>query len=141
VLVWVREKVQEVPRGLDPVREFIRSFNEGDLDAFTAVCDPEVELHSMRGLRKGPEAARLWATRAPGGVQQRIDLEQLYENRDRALALITRSWHWAEDGSGAGEDHLAWLFELRGGRVRSWRPFEDRAEAIAAAGFAAGSGA
>ena len=37
----------------DPVREFIRAFNERDLDAFVAVLDPEVELHSMRGLRKG----------------------------------------------------------------------------------------
>ena len=39
---------------------------------------PEVELHAMRGLRKGPEAARIWATRKPGGVQQEIELEQLY---------------------------------------------------------------
>ena len=30
---------------------------------------------------------------------------------------------------------MAWLFELRGDRVRSWRPFEDRAEAMRAAGF------
>ena len=51
-----------------------------DLDAFVAVLDPEVELHSMRGLRKGVEAARLWATRKPGGVQQTIELEELYED-------------------------------------------------------------
>ena len=37
----------------DPVREFIRAFNERDLDAFVAVLDPEVELHSMKGVRKG----------------------------------------------------------------------------------------
>ena len=43
------------------------------------MLDPEVELHSVRGLRKGIEAARLWATREPGGVQQTIELEQLYE--------------------------------------------------------------
>ena len=67
-------------KSVDPVREFIRAFNERDLDAFVAVLDPEVELHSMRGLRKGREAARLWATRPPGGVQQTIELEQLYED-------------------------------------------------------------
>ncbi len=135
MLVRVGEKVQEVPRGLDPAREFIRAFNEGDLDAFVAVLDPEVEIHSMRGLRKGREAARLWATRAPGGVQQRIVLDQLYENHERVVALITRAWHWAEDNSPAGEDQLAWLFQLRGARVRSWRPFEDRAAALVAGGF------
>jgi ketosteroid isomerase-like protein len=114
----------------DPIREFIRAFNERDLDAFVAVLDPEVELHSMKGLRKGREAARLWATRAPGGVQQTIVLEELHEDTDRAVALILRKWHWDEDGSPASEDEMAWYFELRDRRIRSWRPFEDRAAAL-----------
>jgi limonene-1,2-epoxide hydrolase len=115
----------------DSVREFIRAFNERDLDAFVSTLDPEVELHASRGLRKGAEAARVWATRAPGGVQQTIELEHLYEDDTeagggRALALIRRVWHWEEDGSAAGEDEMAWLFDLRRQRIRSWRPFEDR---------------
>jgi limonene-1,2-epoxide hydrolase len=124
---------------LDPVREFIRAFNERDIDAFVAVLDPGVQLHSMRGVRKGVEAARLWATREPGGVQQTIELEQLYEDEaagdGTAVALIRRHWNWAEDGSEAGLDAMAWLFELRGNRVLGWRPFEDREEAMRTAGF------
>lgn len=124
----------------DPVREFIRAFNERDLDAFVAVLDPEIELHSGRGLRKGIEAARIWATRAPGGVQQTIELEELFEDgtesgAGRAVALIRRAWHWDEDGSAAGEDEMAWFFELRDRRIKSWRPYEDRAEALHAGGF------
>jgi limonene-1,2-epoxide hydrolase len=119
----------------DPVREFIRAFNERDLDAFVAVLDPEVELHSGRGLRKGIDAARLWATREPGGAQQTIILDELYEGSDRAVALITREWHWDEDGSAAGADEMAWLFELDGRHIRSWRPYEDRAEALSAGRF------
>jgi len=135
-----------VPRRLDPVREFIRAFNEGDLDAFVAVLDPEVELHSGRGLRKGIEAARVWATRKPGGVQQTIELEQLYEEGiegggGTAVALILRRWHWDEDGSAAGEDAMAWVFELRERRIRGWRPFEDRAEALRSGGFPNEAGA
>ena len=125
----------------DPVREFIRAFNERDLDGFVAVLDPEVEIHSSRGLRKGIEAARLWATREPGGVQQTIELEQLYEGGGteggggRAVALIVRRWNWEEDGSLAGEDEMAWLFELHDHRIRSWRPCEDRQEALRSGGF------
>jgi len=92
-------------------------------------------LHSGRGLRKGIEAARLWATREPGGVQQTIVLDELYEEPDRAVALITREWHWDEDGSAAGVDEMAWLFELRDRQIRSWRPYEDRAEALRAGRF------
>jgi limonene-1,2-epoxide hydrolase len=129
-----------VPRGIDPVREFVRAFNERDLDAFVEVLDADVEIHSMRGLRKGIEAARLWATRPPGGVQQTIELEELYEQGTEsgggsAVALIKRTWHWDEDGSTAGEDEMAWLFELHDHRVRSWRPFENRREALRAGGF------
>lgn len=125
----------------DAIREFIRSFNERDLDAFVAVLDPEVELHSMKGLVKGAEGARQWATRKRGGVQQTIELEQLYEEGTeggggRAVALIMRRWHWDdEDGEFAGEDELAWTFELRDHRIRSWRPSEDRDEALRDAGF------
>jgi limonene-1,2-epoxide hydrolase len=125
---------------IDPVREFIRAFNERDLDAFVAVLDPEVELHAARGVRKGVEAARVWATREPGGVQQTIALEQLYEEGlesggGTAVALIRRAWHWAEDGAAAGEDEMAWVFELRRHRILSWRSYEDRAKALAAGGF------
>ena len=124
----------------DPVREFIRAFNQRDLDAFVAVLAPEVELHASRGLRKGPDAARVWATRAPGGVQQTIELEQLYEDGTeggggRAVALIKRHWHWEEDGRVAGVDEMAWHFELHDHKISSWRPFEDREEALRAGNF------
>jgi limonene-1,2-epoxide hydrolase len=127
----------------DPVREFIRAFNERDLDAFVAVLDAEVELHASRGLRKGIEAARVWATRAPGGVQQTIEVQQLYEDGTeggggRAVALILRHWHWEEDESVAGIDEMAWAFELRDHRILSWRPHEDRQEALRQGSFLPG---
>ena len=135
-----------MPRGIDPVREFIRAFNERDLDAFVETLHPDIELHSGRGLRKGIGAARLWATREPGGVQQTIELEQLYEEgleggAGTAVALIVRRWHWAEDGAAAGEDEMAWAFALRERRVRSWRPYEDRAAALRENGFGNEAGA
>jgi len=126
----------------DPVREFIRAFNERDLDAFVAVLHPQVEIHASRGLRRGIEEARVWATRAPGGVQQTIELEQLYADEAeagyRAVALIRRHWHWEEDESVAGVDEMAWAFELRQGKVSSWRPYDDRDEALRQASFLPG---
>jgi limonene-1,2-epoxide hydrolase len=132
-----------VPTSHDPVREFIRAFNERDLDGFVAVLHPKVELHSSRGLRKGPEAARVWATREPGGVQQTIELEQLYEDGTeggggRAVALIRRVWRWSEDDSPARVDEMAWAFELREHRILSWRPYERRQAALREWGFSHG---
>ena len=60
LLVRLGQEVQEVPRRLraqwhdsDKVREFIRAFNERDLDAFVSALEPGVELHSMKGFLKG----------------------------------------------------------------------------------------
>ena len=130
------KKFKKCHGAYDPVREFIRAFNERDLDAFVEVLDPEVELHSMRGLRKGRGGGA--AVGDPGARGRAADDRAggAVRGRDRvggaAVALIRRVWHWDEDGSPAGEDEMAWLFELRDHRIRSWRPFEDRAEALRA---------
>ena len=126
----------------DVAAEFIRAFNDGDVAAFEALVDPEVELHSRRGLRRGRDAARRWATRSPGGVQQSILVERMRAREEPGrsavvVALISRRWHWEEDGSFAGAEPMAWLFELRDGLVLSWRPFECREDALRAAGLGA----
>jgi ketosteroid isomerase-like protein len=120
---------------LTPVLQFIEAFNAGDLDAFVGTLDPEIEIHSMKGLRRGLEEARAWATRAPGGVQQTIVVEELRQSEDNVVALIMRQWHWSEGGELVSEEPIAWLFTLRDGKVLRWRPFEDWAEALSAAGI------
>lgn len=112
-------------------REFVRSFNERDLDAFTRTLDPEVEFHSMKGLFHGAEAARKWADRSPGGVQQTVVIDSAEAEGDRVLLRIRRDWHWAEDGTPAGSDELVWFFEVRDSGIVTWRPFADSAEAFA----------
>ena len=52
------------------------------------------------------------------------------------MALIRRRWRWEEDGSEAGIDEMAWAFELRDRRVSSWRPYDDREEALRVTNFA-----
>jgi len=113
-------------------REFIRSFNERDLDAFEKTLDPEIELHSRKGLVKGISAARKWATRKPGGVQQTVVITEVEAVGPKVLVRIRRDWHWEEDGSLAASDDMAWFFMVRDDRVLSWRPFADTAEAFAA---------
>lgn len=113
------------------VREFVSTFNRSELDAFVELLDPEVEIHGMRGTFKGREAARTWATRTPGGVQQTILIQSCEQVGERLLAMVRREWRWEEGGELAYTDDLAWLFRVRDAKVLSWRPFEDREEARA----------
>ncbi len=111
------------------VREFVATFNRSELDEFVELLDPEVEIHGMRGLRKGRDEARAWATKKPGGVQQTVLIENCRVAGDRVLLGVKREWRWEEDDELAYTDELAWLLELRGARVLSWKPFEDPEEA------------
>ena len=90
-----------------------------------------VELHTLKLGSTGHEEARRWATKQPGGLQQRLVIEDLRPSGDQVLALLRQEWRWEEGGELAEENEAAALFTLRDRRIVRWRPFADRAEALA----------
>jgi ketosteroid isomerase-like protein len=126
--------VADADSGAAAVLEFVNAFNDEYLERLAAVLDPKVVLHSARGTRRGIEEALAWARRIPTGeLDQRIELESLHLDGDRAVAFVRKQWWWRQ-GALAREDEIAWSFELRDGRIASWEPFEDRAAALAEIG-------
>ncbi len=124
---------------LGAVREFVHAFNTQDLDRFVSVLDDDVEMHTMKlGLIRGPDAARAWATKRPGGVQQTLELEELQRNGDQVVALMRQVWRWAEEEEG-GEpveiSEVAALFTVVDGKITRWEPFTERERALVAAGI------
>jgi limonene-1,2-epoxide hydrolase len=114
------------------VLEFINAFNDEDLDRLAAVLDPDVVIHSARGTKRGIDEALAWARRIESGeLHQRIELDSIRVEGDRAVALVRKRWSWRDSDELAREDEMAWAFELRDGKVASWRPVEDRAQALA----------
>ncbi len=111
---------------------FVNAFNARDLEALAVVLHPDVVIHASRGPRRGVNAALGWATRVDTGeLEQRIALDHIEVGDGREVALIRRQWWWQDSDEMAREEEMAWLFELRDGLVVSWRPFEDRGEALA----------
>ena len=113
-------------------REFVSTFNRSELDAFVEMLDPEVEIHGMKGLKKGPDEARAWATKTPGGVQQTVLVESCEVRGGRVLMKVKREWRWEEDDELAYTDELVWLFGIKGEKVSRWQPFQDEEEAVKA---------
>jgi ketosteroid isomerase-like protein len=75
---------------------------------------------------------------ALGDLQQRLVLEELREDDHRAhvVAMVRRQWYWrARPGEVAHEEELTIVSTIRDGRIARWQPFEDRAEALRAAGL------
>jgi hypothetical protein len=123
---------------LDAVRGFVEGLNDQNFDLFLSVLDPEVELHTMKlGLITGHEAARRWAKKRPGGLQQHLVIDELRPHGDRILALMRQRWLWEDTDEVAEDNQIAALFTVRDGRIVRWQPFADRAEALRAAGIEA----
>ncbi len=123
-------------RDLDAVRAFIDGFNEQDFDLFLSVLDPAVELHTLKlGLITGHEEARRWATKQPGGLQQRLLIEDLLRRDDQVVALLRQQWRWEDGDEVAEENDVAALFTVSEGRIVRWQPFSDRTAALQTAGI------
>ena len=125
------------PDGADDlIRAFYDAFAAEDLEALVATLHPDVELVTARGPRYGHEGARAWATRNPDGeLEQRVVLDGVRRQGDRAVALIRRQWWWRDGNELADEEELGAMFELREGRIGRVVTAEDRAAALASAGI------
>jgi hypothetical protein len=128
----------EAERVNDGVRRFVDAFNDEDLDGLADAVSESIEIQGRRGLVRGREEAREWATRRPSGeLHQRLVVDRVREDGHPPVALLRRQWLWSEDGEIADEEEVAVLVTLDAdGLICRWQPFEDRAEALAAAGLA-----
>jgi hypothetical protein len=119
------------------IAAFVDAFNDEDLDAFTRTLAPMVEIQTRRGLVRGIDEARDWATRTPSGeLHQRLVLDGVRADGHPAVALVRREWFWERSRKVALEEELGVLVTIDGdGLICRWQPFGDRDQALAAAGI------
>jgi hypothetical protein len=119
------------------ITAFIAAFNAQDLDALDAVLSETIEIQGRRGLVRGRDEVRDWATRKPPGyLRQRLILDEVRADAHPPVALVRRQWFWHADDEVADEEELAVLVTIdEDGLICRWQPFDDRAAALAAAGI------
>ena len=94
---------------------------------------PEPSPHSIRA--RIPLRLLRWATRNPAGeLHQQLVLDDLRDMGAHVVADARRQWAWREETEVAHEEALTVVATIRDGRIVRWQPFEDRAEALHAAG-------
>jgi SnoaL-like protein len=130
------------PSGADATRTFIQAFNDEDLDALVAVLDPEAEIQASGGIVIGHDEARRWATRKlTGDLRQRLVVDSIRDEGRHVIVFARREWFWREGDDVADAQDLAIVATIgEDGRIIRWQPFDDRTEALRAAGVEAEEG-
>jgi hypothetical protein len=104
--------------------------SEGDVEAFSALLDPEVEIHTQRGVRRGHEEAARWARHRFEHLERRYAIDEFQEAGDVVVALARVQYVWREDDKVGDEWLLGIVLNLRDGRLLRWRLFDDPIDAL-----------
>jgi ketosteroid isomerase-like protein len=127
-----RENVEAVNRAISAI-------NERDVDAYLAVCTPDVELVNPIAAIEGPNRGEPGIRRFFDGIREgatrfELEVERLEPlGDDRVLGFLTLN---VESERGFPQRQpLTNLYELEGGKLSRVRVFRDRAEALEAAGL------
>jgi ketosteroid isomerase-like protein len=123
----------------EPVRRLWAALTKRDWDAFSAELDPEIEYTPVEEqvVYRGPEAATRYAERwleAWETFSAEVEEVESAPAADRAFVAL----RFRGRGTGGGveiDERGYWVCELRGGRLYSISEYNDRDEALKAAGL------
>jgi ketosteroid isomerase-like protein len=117
------------------LRRYVDALNRRDLPAMLELLDPDVELVTRRGLRRGHDDVRAWV----GEPYAELDVERVIDRIHVAGHLVVASGRirhrWRESGEIGDEAELAVLAQVQDGRIVRAQIFDDEASALAAAGL------
>jgi ketosteroid isomerase-like protein len=134
----VEDNIAVIHRGLE-------AFSRGDFDAGLADMRPDIEWHVAfrlpdlpmdKTIYRGPDEVRqLWAAFSSVWDELTVSVEEvLHAGED--LVVVRARFFGQGSGSRIEVDRtLFYVFELIAGKLKRLRPFDTKAEALAAAGL------
>jgi ketosteroid isomerase-like protein len=121
-------------------RSFVDAVNRRDIDDFVAVLAEEVELHTPRGIRRGRREAADWFKKPLDHLELSFQNAHFIVAETEVVGIGDVVFTWKETGEVAERAERAAVWRIDGELIRSWQPFETRAEALVAAGILPESG-
>jgi ketosteroid isomerase-like protein len=107
-------------------RRVLDALSHGDLSEFSTLLDPEIEIHTARGVRRGIDDAEEWAQKRYEHLERRYAIDELRDvGRDRVIVVARTQYVWRDSGLVGDESPIAIELEFRDGRLLRWRFMED----------------
>lgn len=111
-------------------REVLEALSRGDSEGFARRVHPEVEIHTARGVRRGADEARDWASSTYDHLERRYEIEEMHVAGEDVLVLAQVQYVWRESGEVGDSTPVAVAMRFVGGKLRSWRVYDDPDEGL-----------
>jgi ketosteroid isomerase-like protein len=111
-------------------RRILDAISEGDVDAFVELLDPEVEIHTQRGVRRGSEEVARWARTRFEHLERRYEVDEVHTSGGRVAVLARVLYVWRESRKVGDESLVGIVLDLRDGKLLRWRLYDDPMEAL-----------
>jgi ketosteroid isomerase-like protein len=108
-------------------REVLEALSRGDSERFARLVHPEVEIHTARGVRTGPEEAEKWASSTYAHLDRRYEIEDMHVAGGDVLVDAQVQYVWRESGEIGDSSPVAVVMRFVDGRLRRWEVYDDRA--------------
>ena len=115
-------------------RRVFAALSEGDVEAFAALVDPDAEIHTSRGIRRGSDKVAEWAEKGYEHLERRYAIDELQVDGDDVLALVRTQYVWRDGGELGDEEPTVIELSFRDGRLVRWKFREDLAAEHGGAG-------
>ena len=112
------------------VRQAVDALGREDPEAFAELVDPDVEIHTARGVRRGRDAAVEWASKRYDHLIRRWGVDEIRQFGHSLLVLGCVQYVWREDGEVGDETPTSIGFEVRDGSISALRIYESVQEGI-----------
>jgi ketosteroid isomerase-like protein len=110
-------------------RWILEAISEGDVDAFVALLDPDVEIQTQRGVRRGRDEVARWARSKFEHLERRYEVDEVHTAGTRVVVLARVQYVWRETRKVGDESLVGIVLDLRDGKLLRWRVYDDPMEA------------
>jgi ketosteroid isomerase-like protein len=110
-------------------RRILEAISQGDVDAFVALLDPDVEIQTQRGVRRGRDEVARWARSKFEHLERRYEVDEVHTAGARVVVLARVQYVWRETRKVGDESLVGIVLDLRDGRLLRWRLYDDPMEA------------
>ena len=110
-------------------RRILEAISEGDVDGFVALLDPDVEIQTQRGVRRGRDEVARWARSKFEHLERRYEVDEVHTAGTRVVVLARVQYVWRETRKVGDESLVGIVLDLREGQLLRWRLYDDPMEA------------